>query len=140
MKDRLAYLWVWLRRIGNCRGFGIQSPADYAFVRYVVNEHWPYYQYRVPAVLDTILAMKKAGVWIELTNLIIPTVNDDMEMIRRMCRWLAENGLADAPLHFSRFFPRYRMQELPPTPVHTLHAARQIALDEGIRHVYLGNI
>ena len=91
-------------------------------------------------VLDTILAMKKAGVWIELTNLVIPTVNDDMSMIRRMCSWLVRNGLANAPLHFSRFFPRYRMQDLPPTPVQTLRAAKQIALEEGMQYVYLGNV
>ena len=91
-------------------------------------------------VLDTILAMKQAGVWIELTNLVIPGVNDDMDMIRQMCQWLVANDLADAPLHFSRFFPRYKMQDLQPTPVHTLRAARQIAEEEGIRHVYLGNV
>ena len=91
-------------------------------------------------VLDTILAMKRTGVWIELTNLVIPTVNDNMNMIRRMCSWLVENGLAEAPLHFSRFFPRYRMQHLPPTPVQTLRQAKQIALDEGMKHVYLGNV
>ena len=95
---------------------------------------------RLSVVLDTILAMKKAGVWIELTNLVIPTVNDDLDMIRRMCRWLNENGLADSPLHFSRFFPRYRMQDIGPTPVQTLRAARQIALEEGLQYVYLGNI
>ena len=53
---------------------------------------------------------------------------------------LLPNDLADAPLHFSRFFPRYKMQDLQPTPVQTLHAARQIAKEEGIRHVYLGNV
>lgn len=91
-------------------------------------------------VLDTILAMRDAGVWIELTNLVIPGVNDDMDMIRRMCCWLATNGLASVPLHFSRFFPRYKMQEIPPTPVRTLRTAKQIALDEGLQHVYLGNV
>lgn len=91
-------------------------------------------------VLDTILAMKKAGVWVELTNLVIPGINDDMAMIRQMCQWLVANGLADAPLHFSRFFPRYRMQDISPTPVHTLQMAKQIALEEGVRHVYLGNV
>lgn len=95
---------------------------------------------RLSVVLDTILAMKKAGVWIELTNLVIPGINDDMDMIRRMCRWMVDNGMEETPLHFSRFFPRYRMQEVPPTPVKTLHAAREIALDEGLRHVYLGNV
>ena len=49
-------------------------------------------------------------------------------------------GHADQPLHFSRFFPRYKMQHLPPTPLHTLKEARQIALDEGLRYVYLGNV
>ena len=91
-------------------------------------------------VLDTILAMKEAGVWVELTNLVIPGVNDDMAMIRQMCQWLVSNSLADAPLHFSRFFPRYKMQEVPPTPVQTLKTAKQIALDTGIRYVYLGNV
>ena len=91
-------------------------------------------------VLDTILAMKQAGVWVEITNLVIPDVNDDMDMIRQMCRWLADNDLANAPLHFSRFFPRYKMQDVPPTPIATLKAAKQIAEEEGIKHVYLGNV
>ena len=91
-------------------------------------------------VLDTILAMRDAGVWIELTNLVIPGVNDDMQMIRQMCRWIADNGLADNPLHFSRFFPRYKLQNISPTPVKTLKEAQRIALDEGIKHVYLGNV
>ena len=95
---------------------------------------------RLQPVLDTILAMKQAGVWLEITNLLIPGVNDDMQMIRRMCRWLADNGLAYAPLHFSRFFPRYKMQDVAPTPLQTLRSAREIALQEGIKHVYLGNV
>ena len=91
-------------------------------------------------VLDTILAMKQAGVWVEITNLVIPGINDDMDMIRQMCQWLVAHGLSDAPLHFSRFFPRYKMHDLQPTPVHTLRAAQQIAEQEGVRHVYLGNV
>ena len=91
-------------------------------------------------VLDTILAMKQAGVWVEITNLVIPGINDDMDMIHQMCQWLVAHGLADAPLHFSRFFPRYKMHDLQPTPVHTLRAAQQIAEQEGVRHVYLGNV
>jgi pyruvate formate lyase activating enzyme len=91
-------------------------------------------------VLDTILAMRDAGVWIEITNLIIPGVNDDMQMIRQMCRWLADSRLVGAPLHFSRFFPRYKMQDTPPTPIQTLKAAKQVAMEEGVSHVYLGNV
>jgi len=95
---------------------------------------------RLQPVLDTILAMRDAGTWIEITNLIIPGVNDDMQMIRQMCRWLASNGLSGAPLHFSRFFPHYKMQHLPPTPIRTLHSAKEVAEEEGIKYVYLGNV
>ena len=95
---------------------------------------------RLQPVLDTILAMRDAGVWIELTNLIIPQLTDNLDMIRQMCRWLVDHHLADAPLHFSRFFPRYRLPDTPPTPLSTLRAAQRIALDEGIQHVYLGNV
>ena len=95
---------------------------------------------RLSPVLRTLEMMREAGVWVEITNLLIPSVNDDMEMIRRMCLWLAGHGFADNPLHFSRFFPRYRMRDLPPTPVDTLVQARQTALDCGIRYVYLGNV
>ena len=91
-------------------------------------------------VLDTILAMHDAGVWIEITNLIIPGINDDMDMIRQMCHWLADHNLAEAPLHFCRFFPRYKMQNIPPTPLSTLQAAKRIAEEEGIKYVYLGNV
>lgn len=91
-------------------------------------------------VLDTILAMHDAGVWIELTNLLIPGVNDDMEMIRRMCQWIVKNGLANSPLHFSRFFPQFKMRDIPPTPLSTLKKAQLIAQKEGVQHVYLGNV
>lgn len=57
-----------------------------------------------------------------------------------MCRWMADNHLAEALLHFSRFFPRYKLQDLFPTPIQTLKAAKQIAEEEGIKHVYLGNV
>ncbi len=91
-------------------------------------------------VLDTILAMRDAGVWLELTNLLIPGINDDRTMIRTMCQWLVANQLQAVPLHFSRFFPRYRMSDLEPTPLSTLRDARRIATEEGIRHVHLGNV
>lgn len=95
---------------------------------------------RLQPVLDTILAMKDEGIWIEITNLLIPGTNDDMDLIRSMCRWLVANGLANAPLHFSRFFPRYRLSNVPITPAATMQQAKMIAVEEGIEHVYLGNI
>jgi pyruvate formate lyase activating enzyme len=63
-----------------------------------------------------------------------------MQMIHQMCRWLAVHDLAEAPLHFSRFFPRYKMQDTPPTPITTLKAAKRVAEEEGIKYVYLGNV
>ncbi len=95
---------------------------------------------QLAVVLDTLAAMRDAGVWLEITNLLIPGVNDGADVIRCMCQWLAANGFAKAPLHFSRFFPQYRMRHLQPTPLHTLRMARQIALDAGIERVYLGNV
>lgn len=91
-------------------------------------------------VLRTLEKMRDAGVWLEITNLLIPGVNDDPVMIRAMCRWLADNGFAEFPLHFSRFFPQYRMQDVPPTPMATLRMAEETARGCGIRYVYLGNV
>ena len=91
-------------------------------------------------VLRTLERMLEAGVWVEVTNLLIPGVNDDRAMIRAMCSWLVAHGFAEQPLHFSRFFPQYRMNDVPPTPVETLRAARDVARDCGMQYVYLGNV
>ena len=91
-------------------------------------------------VLDNILAMKGAGVHVEITNLLVTGLNDSDDQVGALCRWIAANGLQDVPLHFSRFFPRYRMKESVPTPKAILLRARDIALSSGIKTVYLGNI
>lgn len=91
-------------------------------------------------VLNTLKVMKEAGVWLEVTNLLIPSVNDDPQMIRDMCQWLVSNGFADTPLHFSRFFPMYRMNNVPMTPIETLVSARESALTAGMHFVYIGNV
>lgn len=78
--------------------------------------------------------------WIEVTNLVIPTLDDDMDMIRKMCRWILANLGEDALLHFSRFFPMFKIRNLPPTPVGLLIQARDIALQVGLKYVYVGNI
>jgi pyruvate formate lyase activating enzyme len=79
-------------------------------------------------------------VWLEITNLVIPGWTDDLEMIKKMCAWLAANGLHETPLHFSRFTPMYKLTQLPLTPVSTLEKARDIARAAGIRFVYIGNV
>ncbi len=91
-------------------------------------------------VLESAKIMQEEGVWIELTNLILPTINDDIENIREMCEWIIKNLGPDVPLYFSRFFPAYKMTHLPPTPVETLEKAREIALNVGLHYVYIGNV
>jgi pyruvate formate lyase activating enzyme len=91
-------------------------------------------------ILDGMVVMKERGVWLEVTNLIIPTFNDDLDMIRRMCKWILTNLGEDTPLHFSRFYPMYKIRNLPPTPVDFLLKARQEALQLGLHYVYVGNV
>jgi len=91
-------------------------------------------------VLDALVTFRQEGVWVEVTNLVIPTLNDDLAMIRRMSRWIAAEMGVDTPLHFSRFTPQYRMRNLPPTPTQTLERARNEARDVGLRYVYIGNV
>ncbi len=90
-------------------------------------------------VLNTLKIMKEEGVWLEITNLIVPQWTDDMDMIKKMCDWLYENGFQDNPLHFSRFYPTYKLNRLPSTPLSTLQEAREIALNAGLHYVYIGN-
>ncbi len=91
-------------------------------------------------VLDTLKTLKKSGVWLEITNLIIPTKNDDEKMIKKMCEWIRDELGRDVPVHFSRFYPQYKLQNLPPTPVETLQKAAGIAKVTGLQFVYIGNV
>ncbi|MBN2775367.1 MAG: AmmeMemoRadiSam system radical SAM enzyme [Prolixibacteraceae bacterium] len=95
---------------------------------------------KLQPVLDTLVTMKNEGVWLEITNLVVPSWTDDLDMIKKMCGWLASNGFEKNPLHFSRFQPLYKLTQLPPTPVTVLKSAREIALAEGLKHVYIGNV
>ncbi|MEK7287144.1 MAG: AmmeMemoRadiSam system radical SAM enzyme [Elusimicrobiota bacterium] len=90
-------------------------------------------------VLQTLVELKKRGVFTEIVNLVVPALNDDLGEIRLMCRWVKENLGRDVPLFFSRFHPDYRLENLPATPVETLDKARQTALAEGLHYVYIGN-
>lgn len=95
---------------------------------------------KLEPVLKTCKLAHKLGIHIELTNLIIPTLNDDMNKIRSMAKWVVENLDDRVPVHFSRFHPDYELQHLPPTPEQTLLEAHQIAREEGLKYVFLGNI
>ncbi|MGQ9630144.1 MAG: AmmeMemoRadiSam system radical SAM enzyme [bacterium] len=91
-------------------------------------------------VLRTLKTVREVGTHLEVVNLVVPTLNDDMDDIRKMCIWIGENLGAETPLHFTRFFPQYKLTALPPTPVETLECAREIALEEGLHYVYIGNV
>lgn len=91
-------------------------------------------------VLETLKMLREKGIWLELTSLLIPGYNDSPEMIGKMCGWLMENGFSDTPLHFSRFFPTYRLTDRPATSEKLLLQAKEIAERAGIRYVYIGNL
>lgn len=94
---------------------------------------------RLDPVLQTLERMKRAGVWLEVTTLLIPGLNDDESELRRLTRFLVELD-ADIPWHVSRFHPTYRLTDRPSTPLGTLHRAREIGLEAGLKYVYTGNI
>lgn len=91
-------------------------------------------------VLEAIKTIRSMGVWLEIPVLIIPTLSDEPEGIRWFCSWVATNLGGDVPIHFIRFAPAYRLQNLPPTPVSHLESARAVAMKAGLRYVYIGNV
>ncbi len=91
-------------------------------------------------VLDALIQMKAAGVWLEIVYLVVPTLNDSDAELSELARWIKTYLGADTPVHFSRFHPQYLLQDLPPTPVQTLDRAYELARAEGLEYVYLGNV
>lgn len=91
-------------------------------------------------VLDTLLALKANNIWIEITNLIIPGVNNNPEMIKEMCEWIVINSFQEYPIHFSKFIPLFKLDHLSVTPLNSLEEAYQIAKKSGIKYIYLGNV
>ncbi|MFA7255728.1 MAG: AmmeMemoRadiSam system radical SAM enzyme [Candidatus Omnitrophota bacterium] len=95
---------------------------------------------RLASVLETLKTIKQSGVWLEIVTLLVPGENDSDDEIRAMARWIHSNLGDSVPLHFSRFFPQYKLKNLPPTPPETLIRARKIAMEEGLQFVYIGNV
>ena len=91
---------------------------------------------RLQPVLDTMKRMKTFGIWLEVTTLVIPKINDDPTELRDVAQELGP----DTPWHISRFFPAHKMNDVPATPVETLRQAREIGLAEGLKYVYVGNV
>ncbi|MCF6148952.1 MAG: AmmeMemoRadiSam system radical SAM enzyme [Candidatus Kuenenia sp.] len=94
---------------------------------------------RLEHVLDCIRFYKELGIWIEITTLIIPGINDSESELKQIAGFIRDVG-PETPWHVSRFYPRYRLLDTPPTPVETLRKARSIGLETGLRYVYEGNV
>ena len=94
---------------------------------------------RLQPVLGTLKTLRDRGVWLEITNLVIPGYTNNPEMIGQMCHWLVENGFADVPLHFSRFFPAHKLMDVSPTSGQCLLQAKKTAEMAGMQYVYIGN-
>ena len=91
-------------------------------------------------VQQALILAKASGILVEVTNLIIPTLNDKPEQIHELCRWIKANLGRETPLHFSGFHPQYQMDKLPPTSLGALERAREIGMSEGLDYVYIGNV
>jgi pyruvate formate lyase activating enzyme len=91
-------------------------------------------------VLEALKIYRREKVHLEITNLMIPTKNDDMSVLREMCQWIKRELGSETPIHFSRFYPLYKLKSLPPTPVSTLEKARSVAMSAGLEYVYIGNV
>lgn len=91
-------------------------------------------------VLETLKRLKKHGVHLEIVTLLVTGRNDDPEELGDMSQWIADELGPDTPLHFSRFYPTYKLKSLSPTPVPVLEKAREIGLNAGLQYVYIGNL
>ena len=91
-------------------------------------------------VKETLRYLAKSNTWLEVTVLLIPSLNDSVQETGELCHWFVQNLGREVPLHFSAFRPAHKMRTLPPTPQQTLFRAREIAMSSGMRYVYTGNI
>ncbi|MCS7150871.1 MAG: AmmeMemoRadiSam system radical SAM enzyme [Endomicrobia bacterium] len=95
---------------------------------------------RLQPVLDVLKYLRQKGAFIEVVNLIIPTMNDNPIEIKKMCEWIKDNLGDETPVFFSRFYPTHKLTNLPPTPVKSLEKAYDIAKEVGLKFVYIGNV
>jgi pyruvate formate lyase activating enzyme len=95
---------------------------------------------RLQPILENLKKIKELGIWLEVTSLIIPGLNDDPEEIRDMADYIAAELGTDVPWHLSRFFPAYKMKDTPPTPLKTLQEAKEAGLKAGLEYVFVGNV
>ena len=121
--------------------FAVMDAANVDLKAFSEDFYWQQTGAHLQEVLDTLLYLKhETQVWIELTTLLIPGLNDSDAELQALTAWVAEALGPQVPLHFSAFHPDHRMRNVPATPAATLLRARQIGLQAGLQHVYTGNL
>ncbi|MBI5525948.1 MAG: AmmeMemoRadiSam system radical SAM enzyme [Deltaproteobacteria bacterium] len=110
------------------------------FKGYTEDFYKTYCRGELKPVLEAMKRIAKAGTWLELVHLTIPTLNDDEKVIRQLAVWVKDNLGPKTPIHFTRFHPMYKLKNLPVTPVKTLERARDVSMDAGLKYVYAGNV
>jgi len=91
-------------------------------------------------IYETLIEMKEKGIFIEVTNLVVPKIGDNADDIKALARWIIDNLGPETPFHLLRFYPHYKLLDLPPTPEETIDRLAKIAKNEGLHYVYVGNI
>ena len=140
-----------IRTVAVTAGYICQQPAHEFFAHMdaanvdlkAFNEDFYYHLTgaHLQPVLDTLLYVShETDVWLELTTLLIPGKNDSDAEIKAMCEWVVRELGPDVPMHFTAFHPDYKLRDIPPTPAASLRRARQIAIDQGVRYAYTGNV
>lgn len=102
--------------------------------------YWEVSGGKLKPVLETLKNLNGGGVWLEITYLVVPSINDGRDEITEMIKWVLDNIGVDVPVHFCRFFPTYKLENLPRTPLKTVEDARDIALEMGLHYSYVGNV
>jgi pyruvate formate lyase activating enzyme len=95
---------------------------------------------RLEPVLETLQRINSLGIWLEVTTLVIPGINDDPAELRDAAHFIAQELGTDTPWHISRFYPAYKMTDVPPTPTETLRQAWEIGRSTGLKYVYVSNV
>ena len=121
--------------------FSVMDAANIDLKGFNEDFYWRLTGAHLTNILDNIVwIVHNTSTWVELTTLIIPGYNDDRAQLQAECEWIARELGTEVPLHFTAFHPDHYMLDTPPTPLQMLRTAREIALEAGLQHVYLGNV
>ena len=127
-REMLEMYYPWM----DAANVDIKSFSDDAYVKYIGAHLRP--------VLEACKLMKELGIWLEITTLVIPGVNDDLAQMRELAAFIHDELGAGTPWHISRYYPSYQFQNTPATPLKTLHQIEAIGREAGLSYVYVGNI